>query len=54
MRTFNEAANKNFEKLDLFTVAITRAHGKNLVVNYYLEKSFYTRFNDKKQEEKIM
>ncbi|MBM6614955.1 iron-sulfur cluster repair di-iron protein, ric [Desemzia sp. RIT804] len=29
MTTFNEAANKNFEKLDMFTVAITRAHGKN-------------------------
>ncbi|MFL2132756.1 iron-sulfur cluster repair di-iron protein, ric [Desemzia sp. FAM 24101] len=29
MTTFNEAANKNFEKLDLFTAAITRAHGKN-------------------------
>ncbi len=29
MTVLNEVANKYFEKLDMFTVAITRAHGKN-------------------------
>ena len=29
MTTFNEVAECNFEKLDMFTLAITRAHGKN-------------------------
>ena len=29
MTTFNEFVKDNFERLDLFTTAITRAHGKN-------------------------
>ena len=29
MALFNEVADKYFEKLDMFTAAITRAHGKN-------------------------
>ncbi|MGY0402300.1 iron-sulfur cluster repair di-iron protein, ric [Carnobacterium jeotgali] len=29
MATFNEVAEHYFEKLDMFTLAITRAHGKN-------------------------
>lgn len=29
MTTFKETANHYFEKLDLYTAAITRAHGKN-------------------------
>lgn len=29
MTTYRKFANKNFEKLDLYTTAITRAHGKN-------------------------
>lgn len=29
MTLFEEVVNKNFEKLELFTTAITRAHGKN-------------------------
>ena len=29
MALLNEVADKYFEKLDMFTVAITRAHGKN-------------------------
>ncbi|ALV22179.1 hypothetical protein [Carnobacterium antarcticum] len=29
MALLNEVADKYFEKLDIFTVAITRAHGKN-------------------------
>ncbi|MER2132425.1 MAG: iron-sulfur cluster repair di-iron protein, ric [Carnobacterium inhibens] len=29
MATVNEVAECNFEKLDMFTLAITRAHGKN-------------------------
>ena len=29
MTTYQETANKYFEKLDMFSLAITRAHGKN-------------------------
>ena len=29
IRTFNEVVEENFSKLDLYTNAITRAHGKN-------------------------
>jgi|SRR5690625_2397715 len=29
MATFNEVVESHFEKLDLFTTAITRAHGKS-------------------------
>lgn len=38
--TFKEFVNTNFEKLDLFTTAITRAHGKNHPEAFDVRKLF--------------
>lgn len=49
MAAYNEAANKYFEKLELFTVAITRAHGKNHPEAFKVRELFET-VNEKTKE----
>lgn len=49
MTTFNEVTNDYFEKLDLFTVAITRAHGKNHPEAFEVRELFST-MNEKTKE----
>ncbi|WP_033827378.1 hypothetical protein [Bacillus andreraoultii] len=48
-KTFNEVVENNFEKLDLFTKAITRAHGKNHPEAFEVRELFET-MNTKVQE----
>ncbi|AQS53528.1 Iron-sulfur cluster repair protein ScdA [Jeotgalibaca dankookensis] len=42
MTTYNELADKQFEKLDLFSKAITRAHGKNHPEAFQVRELFET------------
>lgn len=48
MTSFKEIANKNFEQLDLFTAAITRAHGKNHPEAFEVRELF-TKIKEKTQ-----
>lgn len=48
MTGINEAANKYFEKLDIFTTAITRAHGKNHPEAFEVRELF-SEINEKMQ-----
>ncbi len=42
MTTYQETANKYFEKLDMFSLAITRAHGKNHPEAFEVRELFET------------
>ena len=49
MTTFKEATKHYFEKLELFTVAITRAHGKNHPEAFEVRELF-SAMNEKTKE----
>lgn len=49
MATFNEVTKQYFEKLDMFTLAITRAHGKNHPEAFEVRELF-SAMNEKTQE----
>lgn len=53
MTQFNETVKQNFPKLKLFTLAITRAHGKNHAEVFEVRDLFKTMNKKVKQAKKI-